>query len=139
MNSFSHVENGIIDEGPKTLPRSWRNISGLHHQDAAGLKTLGWLPVRYENEAYDPATQVRTGPMGANVGDAVSPDADEVVGTYTVRDKSAQEIDDEKTAAIQAELGRKFIKALVKWMAPLLGKTVTEARDEIKAIYKGLP
>ena len=132
MSQYCHIENNVIDEGPKPIPTAWRNISGLHHQNAAELKVLGWLPVRYENEAYDPATQVRTGPEYAV-------DADEVVATYTVRDKTVQEIDDEKTAAIQAELGRKFIKALVKWMTPLLGKTVTEARDEIKAIYKGLP
>lgn len=133
MSEYCHIENNVIDEGPKTLPTSWRNISGLHHQDAAGLKKLGWLPVRRVGfEPFDPAVQVRTGPDYA-VG------ADEVVAAYTVRDKTAQEIDDEKTVAVQAELGRKFIKALVKWMTPLLGKTVTEARDEIKAIYKGLP
>ena len=133
MSEYCHIENNIIDEGPKTLPTSWRNISGLHHQDAAELKKLGWLPVRRVGcESFDSAVQVRTGPEYAI-------EADEVVATYTVRDKTDQEIDDEKTAAMLAELGRTFIKALVKWMAPLLGKTVTEARDEIKAIYKGLP
>ena len=132
MSKFCHVENGAIDFGPRRLPKAWRNISGLDHMDAAGLKEIGWLPVRYVDPAFDPLTQVRTGP------DYVVA-ADEVVGTYSVRDKTSQELDDEKETEINSEMGRKFIKAIVAWVAPLVGKTTAEARAEIKAIYKGLP
>ena len=103
---YCHIDNGSIDEGPKRLPTAWRNISGLHHQDVAGLKALGWLPVRYVNETYTPATQVRTGPVYAV-------DADEVVGTYTVRSKTAQELDDEKDAIASQITGRSLLKAYI--------------------------
>ncbi len=33
----------------------------------------------------------------------------------------------------------KALKALVIWLAPLVGKTPAQARDEIITIYKGLP
>ena len=41
--------------------------------------------------------------------------------------------------ATQAVDGQKILRALVGWIAPLVGKTPQEARQEIKAIYKGLP
>ena len=94
---YCHVENGVIDEGPKALPTAWRNISGLHHLDVAKLKALGWLPVRYVNEAHDPAAQVRTGP-------AYVIEADEVVATYAVRVKTAQALDDDQRTQDVVEL-----------------------------------
>lgn len=44
--NYCYVESGVILEGPKALPKSWRNISGLDWLDDADLKALGWLPVR---------------------------------------------------------------------------------------------
>lgn len=35
--------------------------------------------------------------------------------------------------------GLKALKALVIWLAPLVGKTPAQARDEIITVYKGLP
>ena len=42
---YSHVENGSITFRG-TLPKAWRNISGLNLSERAGgyLKTLGWFP-----------------------------------------------------------------------------------------------
>lgn len=96
MSNYCHVTNGIIDEVPKTLPRSWRNVSGLDKATTAHRKALGWLPVIYVNEIYDPVTQVRAGPVGCNIGDAVLVEADDVTGTYTVRAKTQTELDDEQ-------------------------------------------
>jgi len=93
---FCHQTNDVIDIGAAGLPRSWRNVSGLDRGTPAELKALGWLPVAYVNEAFDPATQIRTGPTGVQVGDAVTADADSVVGTYTVRNKTPQELEDSK-------------------------------------------
>ena len=97
MTQYCHIENNVIDEGPKPIPTAWRNISGLHYLDVAKLKALGWLPVRYVNEAHDPAVQVRTGPVYAI-------ETDEVVATYTVRDKTAQELADDQRTQDVAEL-----------------------------------
>jgi len=39
------VEDGVVTDGPRDLPESWRNISGLKYaNDDAYLATLGWLP-----------------------------------------------------------------------------------------------
>src|SRR3989304_5137791 len=54
-----------------------------------------------------------------------------------------EEVDPEPTAearkdaeAIVAIDGSKVLKALVIWLAPKVGKTAAQARDEIVAIYK---
>jgi hypothetical protein len=41
---YGYVENNILIEGPRMLPSSWRNISGLNKMSADALKSLGWLP-----------------------------------------------------------------------------------------------
>lgn len=89
---YVHHENNVIDEGPRSLPSSWKNVSGLNLASPEMLKTLGWLPVVYVNEDYDPVLEVREGPTGCNVGDIVPSGADEVTGTYAVRDKTAEEL-----------------------------------------------
>ena len=42
---FAHVENGVVTYRG-TLPKSWRNVSGLNlsEGDDDYLKTLGWVP-----------------------------------------------------------------------------------------------
>jgi hypothetical protein len=42
---YAHVEDGVITYRG-TLPKTWRNISGLNLSDGDDdyLKTLGWLP-----------------------------------------------------------------------------------------------
>lgn len=111
MKDYCHIEDGVIEDGPRKLPRSWRNVSGLNLGTPEELKDKGWLPVRYVDESFDPTTQVRTGPVGCNVDDPVPPDADEVIGTYTVRDKTAQELDDEKDALAAIILNEPGLKA----------------------------
>jgi hypothetical protein len=44
--NYCFVENNVIADGPRALPRAWRNISGLDQMDNDGLRELGWLPVR---------------------------------------------------------------------------------------------
>jgi len=116
--NYCHQTNDLIDIGPRPLPRSWRNISGLDKATTAHLKTLGWLPVVYVNEAYDSATQVRSGPTGCNIGDAVPAGADEVTGAYDLRDRTQQEVDDEREQAIiriKAEAGRRILLIVPDW------------------------
>lgn len=56
------VENGVVTDGPRDLPESWRNVSGLKYaNDDAWLATLGWLPfVVVTPPAFDPNTQSLT-------------------------------------------------------------------------------
>ncbi len=44
--NYCLVENNVIADGPRALPRAWRNISGLDMLDNDSLRKLGWLPVR---------------------------------------------------------------------------------------------
>jgi hypothetical protein len=44
--NYCLVENNVIADGPRALPRAWRNISGLDMLDNDSLRELGWLPVR---------------------------------------------------------------------------------------------
>ena len=111
--AYCHVQDGVIDIKPTTRPMAWKPTSGLDHMDDAGLKLLGWLPVRYEGGAYDSDTQVCTGPVGANVGDPVLLSAVEVVDVYTVRAKTAQELDDEKDEEVSGILANRALKAYI--------------------------
>jgi len=61
-----------------------------------------------------------------------------VVVDLPIIPKTAQEISDDKDSEVASEMNRKFIKAVVGWVAPLVGKTIPEAKAEIKAIYKAL-
>jgi len=42
--SYCLVEDNKVTDGPKTLPKSWRNVSGLHLASDEELKEKGWLP-----------------------------------------------------------------------------------------------
>lgn len=50
-------ENGAIAEGPCSLPRAWRHVSGLDLMPDADLATLGWLPVTVQEAEFEPLTQ----------------------------------------------------------------------------------
>jgi hypothetical protein len=63
MGNYCLVEESVITYGPGSLPRSWRNISGLSLLDGddAALKDLGWLPFVDVKPSYDKDTQYITG------------------------------------------------------------------------------
>mgnify|MGYP003963742215 CR=1 FL=1 len=42
--NYCLVEDGVITDGPRSLPRSWRNVSGLNLASDAELKEKGWIP-----------------------------------------------------------------------------------------------
>ena len=42
--NYCLVEEGKITDGPRRLPKSWRNVSGLSLASNAELKEKGWLP-----------------------------------------------------------------------------------------------
>lgn len=48
---YGYVENNQVVDGPRPLPSSWRNISGLNKMSEDALKAAGWLPW---NRVYGP-------------------------------------------------------------------------------------
>ena len=73
-----------------------------------------WLPVHLVNPSFDPATQVKQGPV-----DAV--EASRVVETYTVREKTAAELDADKDARVSAA-------------DRIIGAALWDAINEIRAL-----
>lgn len=119
MALYALVKDGAIVRGPEVLPRQWRDTkSGTLHvfrtRDGgiawtkAALKKLGWLPVDEVNAAFDPVAQVRTGPTLEVLASSVR-------ATYTVRDKTAGEIDQEQDDEAIRELdGRKATRLVTR-------------------------
>ncbi len=107
MTDFVHVTGDVIDQGPK--PREAvrsKTMSVAAVTTVEELKEVGWLPVRYVDDVFDPATQVREPFTGARVDDPVANGASEVVATYIVRLKTAQEIEDAKPEILAVGLWR---------------------------------
>ena len=120
MAKYFKVEGSSIARGP--VPKA--SISDPHvsfgvNIDDLELASYGWLPqVVVGDDPYDPLTQRRTGPVHT-----YSRGADHVTSTYTVTDKTAQEIADEKEASAIEVTDRNDVDALIKAIA-----TVQEAK-----------
>jgi hypothetical protein len=67
-------------------------------------KGLRWLPITITNPDYNGAIQVKEGPV-------LTVNTDNVTRVWTVRSKTAQELDDEKDASASSRL--QSMKALV--------------------------
>lgn len=99
--NYCLVENGVIADGPRALPKSWRNISGLDMLDNDSLRELGWLPVRLEEG------DVQEKFVGSSF--AILPS--EVVETKLWRGYTAEEqaeIDTQKAAQVRRERNAKL-------------------------------
>ena len=81
--NYCLVKDGKITDGPKTLPKSWRNVSGLHLTTDAELKEKGWLPYS--------ETLVTTGEYEVKVDTTFVVSADGVAGTENKRDMTDEE------------------------------------------------
>jgi hypothetical protein len=81
---YGHVTNDVIDAGPRSLPSSWENISGLNNMTNEDLLPLGWLPWIFttvpveQNQVLD--------------GSTIVINSDEIVETQLVRDLTPDEI-----------------------------------------------
>lgn len=87
-------------------------------------KGIEWRPVVITDPAFDPVTQIRTGPV-----DTIFPT--QVTRVWTVRSKTAQELDDDKTAQVDAMGEIPFKSALDthnSWRVSVGLATVTEAQ-----------
>ena len=85
MSNYALVEDGAVTK-VGGLPKSWRNVSGLHLASDAELKEKGWLPFT--------ETVVEISKYEVKNGTNYVISADGVVGEEQKRDMT----DDEKTA-----------------------------------------
>ena len=85
MTGYALVEDGAVTK-VGGLPKSWRNVSGLHLASDAELKEKGWLPFT--------ETVVEISKYEVKDGTKFVISADGVVGEEQKRDMT----DDEKTA-----------------------------------------
>ena len=81
--NYCLVEDGKITDGPRSLPKSWRNVSGLHLATNAELKEKGWLPYS--------ETLVTTGDYEVKLPTTFVISADGVAGTENKRDMTDEE------------------------------------------------
>ena len=51
--SYVLIENGQITDGPRNLPKNWKNISRFDLMAPADLLTFKWYPVEYVEKSYD--------------------------------------------------------------------------------------
>ena len=137
MTRYFHIEDGAIEEGPRKLPDGWRNVSGLHLLDAAGLKDKGWLPeVQVGFEPFDARTQIRSSPT-------FKINADNVTSTYTIRSKTSDEVTaDQRTSDLDTlrEGSKDLTVVLVELVDYLiahstLGMTVDDFSPAVKQSY----
>ena len=96
---YAHVEDGVITYRG-TLPKNWRNISGLNlsEGDDDFLKTLGWLP--YVE-------------VSVEIGTDELPDGEDTVITETKVTATAKKramTDDEKTDRTNAQAENEILR-----------------------------
>jgi hypothetical protein len=96
---YAYVENGIIVEGPKGVPKSWRNTSGFNLLPQEELIALGWLPWRLVEVPAPSSDWVMT-------TSTIEIRATEVVETQMYRQKTQSEKEEE--ARQQVENNRRF-------------------------------
>lgn len=126
-------EYALIETLTNTL-REYRNLEtqppDLPH------KNLRWLPVVVVNPTSTDA-QVKEGPV-------VTVEAEQVTRVWTVRDKTPQEIDDDKTAQVDA-MGEVAIKGMLEtqnvWRVSVGLPVITEAqlRANLKSYIGSAP
>lgn len=122
--NYCLVENNTIIDGPRGLPRSWRNISGLDLLSPEKLKELGWLPCRIEEGNVDEKF----------IGSEFTITPEEVVETklwrkYTEEEKA--EINNQKAIQIRIERGKRL--AETDWTQ---GKDIPEAISSKWVAYR---
>ena len=130
MTKYFQVEDGVVVQGPRDLPKSHKNISGFHHLDGdlATLKGHGWLPEEVIGyEPFDQTTQVREGPV-------FEVTATEVESVYTIRDKTKDELTEDVRNQRLNEYAtvRDQLDAIMKQMNQdrLGGKELTPQTDD---------
>lgn len=90
--NYSLIEKGVMINTPQILPTNWRNISNLPKLSDVDLKILGWIPVEYQIDTFDTATQKR-------LPDTYTIKKDKVIVIFNYLDKTLEEIAEDEAAA----------------------------------------
>lgn len=130
MVEYCYIEDGQIVEGPRQLPESWRNISGLNLLTKEELVERGWIPVE-ETPATPTSTQSVESYKCVIVGGVVKK-------TWTLRDKTADEIVAENSLKAKANLiaiDMKSIRSIREWICsqPNPPKFLVDYEEQAKA------
>jgi hypothetical protein len=99
MPNYCLVENGVVTQAVGTLPKSWKNVSGLDKMSDAKLKLLGWLPTEDVHLAYDNTTHYRISPT-------IDIQTDKVVYTDVVVAFTAEELTQNAKNNARSEIAR---------------------------------
>lgn len=100
---YALVKNGVVVEGPTSLPKAFGNISGFHYLSNEELKKHGWLPWNLVEITVE-ADEVY-GPSSIVISDSA------VVETQTKRKKTSDELAQEnaqKASEVRAERDRRI-------------------------------
>ncbi|MCP4108318.1 MAG: hypothetical protein GY749_22710 [Desulfobacteraceae bacterium] len=95
---YFYTKNDKILEGPKRLPKTWKNTSGFNLQSRMELKSKGWIPqIKIGDDLPVLDTEIKEGPVNIINNDSV-------VSTWTVRKKTQTEINADATASESADI-----------------------------------
>lgn len=95
-------------------------------------KGFAWLPVTRTDPAYDPATQVKTGPV-------TTVNATDVSDVWSVRAKTAPELDAEKVVQVE-QIAVAIVRALcnhesrIRTLASQPSVTFQQCKDALKSL-----
>lgn len=131
MKIYCYIENGEIVLGPQSLPKNWKNVSNFDLLPEEIVLAYGWLPyfkVSDDREVVvDSTKQIFE---------------DRVVETFTTRDKTQEEIDQENNEILQnkwlevRERRDEFLKSSDKYALVDVWNTMDSAKQEEWAVYR---
>ena len=106
---YCYVESGALVDGPRRLPRNWRNVTRLDLATDESLKLKGWLPYIDVKPEHDKDTQYITGSR-VITKDAVT--INNTVNDYT-EEQMAARLFSAQTA--RKKVIRKEAKTRIEW------------------------
>lgn len=130
---FAHVkEDGTVDHRG-SLPKNWRNVSGLNKsaEDLSFLQSLNWLPYSEVEVALE-ANDVRN-------GEDLVITADSVTSTQLKRAMTDDEIAERLTGQWEnLRFERNFLLTETDWMATS-DRTISDAETAYRQALRDLP
>ncbi len=125
---YALVEDGLVKESNRMLPRNWKNISNFYLLDQETLKSYGWFPYRVE-----PASIPEN---GISDGSYYEITEEEVVEIQTYRIKTDLEIEIELDGMWSFIRERRTIKLKECDWTQLSDSPLTPEKKEQWQIYR---
>jgi hypothetical protein len=125
---YALVEDGVVKESNRVLPRNWKNISNFYLLDQETLKSYGWFPYRFE-----PASIPEN---GISDGSYYEITEEEVVEIQTYRIKTDLEIEIELDGMWSFIRERRTIKLKECDWTQLSDSPLTPEKKEEWQIYR---